>query len=81
LVKWFGGFKGDKRLLQEMKKINVLPLVKYETYVKLIYTSQNLSVLAAQRGWVKHLHYWENRICIKGKYAQAATETVDTSGN
>ena len=91
LVKWFGGIpmKGDKRFAPGDEKSIPRSSVS-EVYASieadLIYASQNLSVLAAQKGRATRgaaFALLGKAYLYQGKYAQAATalETVITSGN
>ena len=91
LVKWFGGIpmKGDKRFAPGDEKSIQRSSVS-EVYASieadLIYASQNLSVLAAQKGRATRgaaFALLGKAYLYQGKYAQAATalETVITSGN
>jgi starch-binding outer membrane protein, SusD/RagB family len=91
LVKWFGGIpmKGDARFSPGDEKAIPRSSVA-EVYASieadLIYASQNLSVLAAQKGRATKgaaLALLGKAYLYQGKYAQAATtlETVITSGN
>jgi len=91
LVKWFGGIpmNGDKRFAPGDEKTVPRSSVS-EVYASieadLIYASQNLSVLAAQKGRATRgaaFALLGKAYLYQGKYAQAATalETVITSGS
>ncbi len=91
LVKWFGGIpmKGDKRFVAgDEKSIPRSSVTEVYASIEadLIYASQNLSVLAAQKGRATRgaaFALLGKAYLYQGKYAQAAAalETVITSGN
>jgi len=91
LVKWFGGIpmKGDARFAPgDEKSIPRSSVTEVYASIEadLIYASQNLSVLAAQKGRATSgaaFALLGKAYLYQGKYAQAATafETVITSGN
>ena len=91
LVKWFGGIpmNGDKRFAPGDEKSiprSSVPEVYASIEADLIYASQNLSVVAAQKGRATRgaaFALLGKAYLYQGKYAQAATtlETLITTGN